>query len=88
VAGHQPPRPLAAGPLQPPAPRENPAGSLQTSTTREPPAGSLRPPTTPAKLQPSAAGPRRSKPQERPHVSVGRPKCTANKNNDKIYQMK
>jgi hypothetical protein len=39
-------------------------------------------------LQPSAAGPYHSKPQERPHVGVRRLKCPANKNNDKIYQMK
>jgi hypothetical protein len=54
-------------------------------TPREPPTGPLHPPAT---LRPSAARPHRSKPQERPPVGVGRPKCPVNKNNDKIYQMK
>jgi hypothetical protein len=80
VAGHQPPRPLA--------PREPPPGSLRPPALREPRAGPLRPPSTSATLWPSAAGPRRSKPQERPHVGVRRLKWHVNKNNDKIYQIK
>jgi hypothetical protein len=66
VAGHQPPRTPAVGPLRPLAPREPPAGPLR----------------------PSAAGPQRSKPEERPPVGVRKLKCPTNKNNDKIYQMK
>jgi hypothetical protein len=80
VAGHQPPRP--------PAPQEPPTGSLRPPAPREPPGGLLRPPTMPAMLRPSAAGPHSSKPQERPPINDRRPKCPANKNNDKIYQMK
>jgi hypothetical protein len=38
-------------------------------------------------LQPSPTSAHHAKPQERPPVGVGRPKCLANKNNDKIYQM-
>jgi hypothetical protein len=63
VAGHQPPRTPAAGPLQPLALREPPTASLRPPAPREPP---TRP------LQPSAAGPRHSKPQERPPVGVER----------------
>jgi hypothetical protein len=81
VAGHQPPP-------RPSAPREPPVGPLRPMAPREPPARPLRPPATPATLQPSAAGPRRSKSQERSPVSIGRLKCFANKNNDKIYQTK
>jgi hypothetical protein len=78
VVGHQPhPRR--------PAPREPPAGSLHPPVPQEPPTGPLRAPDT---LQPSAAGPHRSKPQERPPVGVGRLKRPANKNNNIIYQMK
>jgi hypothetical protein len=55
------------------------AGPLQPLAPWEPPAGPLRP---------STADPRRSEPQERPPVGVGRPKRHANKNKDKIYQMK
>jgi hypothetical protein len=81
VAGHQlHPRPLA--------PQEPPAGSLRHLAPREPNAGPLRSLATTAMLRPSAAGPRHSKPQEKPPVSVKRPKCPANKNNNKIYQMK
>jgi hypothetical protein len=79
VVGHQPPGPQVVGPLWPPAPREPPAGSLRSLAPQEPPAGPL---------WPAATGPHRSKPQERPPVGVRRPKCPANKNNDKIYQMK
>jgi hypothetical protein len=71
-----------------PAPQEPPAGSLRPPAPQEPLTGPLRPSTTPATLRPSIAGPRRSNSQDRPHVGVGRPKCPANKNNDKIYQMK
>jgi hypothetical protein len=39
-------------------------------------------------LWPSTVGLYHSKPQERPPVGVRRPKCPANKNNDKIYEMK
>jgi hypothetical protein len=78
VAGHQP-RP------QRPAPREPPTGSLRPPAPREPRAGPLRHPVTLATLRPSAAGPHHSKPKERPSVGVGRLKCPANKNNDKIY---
>jgi hypothetical protein len=82
VAGHQPPpapqEPLA-GPLSPLAPREPPIGPRRPPAPWAPPAGPL---------QPSATGPHHSKPQERPHVCVERWKCPANKNNDKIYQMK
>jgi hypothetical protein len=81
VASHQP-RPRH------PTPQEPTAGSLPRPAPREPPAGLLRASTTPAMLRPFAAGPHRSKPQERPPVDVGRPKCPTNKNNDKIYQMK
>jgi hypothetical protein len=81
VAGHQ------CHP-QRPTPREPPARSLHPPAPREPPAGPLRAPAMPAMLQPSATGPRLSKPQERPPVGVNRPKCPANKRNDKIYQMK
>jgi hypothetical protein len=80
VAGHQPPQPLA--------PRAPPSRSLRPSAPREPPGGLLRPSPTPTTLLSSAIGPRHSKPQERPPVGVKRPKCPANKNNDKIYQMK
>jgi hypothetical protein len=61
-------------------------------TPLEPPIGPLRspaprkPPTTP--LPPFGVAPRDSKPQERPPIAVGRPKCLANKNNNKIYQIK
>jgi hypothetical protein len=72
-----------AGPLQPPASHEPSVGPLRPTTCREPPSG---PPAAP--LLSSVVGPHRSKPQERPSVGVGRPKCPANKNNDKIYQMK
>jgi hypothetical protein len=87
MAGHhhpQPPRmrsPLEppTGPLRTPAPQEPPTGLLRSPAPREPPA---------APLPLSATAPRRSKPQERPPVGVGSPKCPVNKNNDKIYQMK
>jgi hypothetical protein len=79
VVGHQPrPRCLA--------PREPPVGSLRPPSFREPPAGPLRPPGTPATLRPYATGSHWAKPQARSPVGVGRPKCPANKNNDKIYQ--
>jgi hypothetical protein len=78
MASHQP-RPRR------PAPWEPPAGLLRPPSPQEPPAGPLHPP---AMLRPSAAGPHRGKPQARPPVSVRRPKCPANKNNNKIYQMK
>jgi hypothetical protein len=80
VAGYQPPRPSAS--------REPPAGSLRPPAPREPPTGLLRPLATPATLWPSTVGPHRSKPQERPPISVGRLKCHVNKNNGKIYQIK
>jgi hypothetical protein len=88
VAGHQPPQmssPMEppTGTLQPPAPRSPPVGPLQPSAPREPHAGM---PT--AMLRPSAVDPHHSKPHERPPVGVGRPKCPANKNNNKIYQIK
>jgi hypothetical protein len=78
VAGHQP-HP------QRPAPQDPPARSLHPPAAREPLTGPLRPLAT---LRPSATGPHRSKPQEKIHVGVRRPKCDANKNNDKIYQIK
>jgi hypothetical protein len=78
VAGHQP-HPRRSAHWEPPT------GSLHPPAPQEPSAGPLRPPAT---LQPSAIGPHHSKPQERPPVGVDRPKCLANKNNDKIYQMK
>jgi hypothetical protein len=89
VAG-EPPRMRAppGGPLQPPTPREPCDGSLQPLASRKPPTGPLRPPAhqeppaTP--FSPSIASTRHSKPQERPPISVGRPKCLTNKNNDKI----
>jgi hypothetical protein len=74
VASHQPPQTLATGPLRPLTPREPPTRPLRLLTPREPPAGLL---------WPSATGPHRSKPQERSHVGVRRPKCPVNKNNDK-----
>jgi hypothetical protein len=94
VTGHprpQPPRTRAspapreppAGPHRPPAPQEPSAGPLRPPAPREPPIG---PPAAP--LLPSVVGPHHSKPQERYHVSVGRSKCPANKNNNKIYQIK
>jgi hypothetical protein len=79
MTGHQPHRTPAVGELRPPAPREPPARPLRPLSPWEPPAGPLRP---------SAAGPHCSKPEERPHVGVGWPKCPTNINNDKIYQMK
>jgi hypothetical protein len=95
VAGHQP-HPRCR------APQEPPVGLLHPPAHREPPAGPLRALAMSVTLQPSAAGllraltmlrpsaddPHHSKPQERPPVGVGRPKCPTNKNNDKIYQMK
>jgi hypothetical protein len=77
VAGHQPPRMSSPG--------EPPAGPLQPPPPRGPLAGPLRPP---AMLQPSVDGSHRAKPQERPPIDVGRLKCPAYKNNNKIYQMK
>jgi hypothetical protein len=77
---------------QPPWMRAPPAGSLWSLAPREPPAGPLlhpapqKPPAAP--LPQSIASPRHSKPQQRPHVGVGRPMCPAKKNNDKIYRMK
>jgi hypothetical protein len=68
-----------------PASREPPAGSLRPSAPWEPPTEPLRPPTM---LRSSTTGPCHSKPHERPPIGVGRAKCLANKNNDKIYQMK
>jgi hypothetical protein len=68
-------------------PWEPTAGSLRPPASREPLAGPLRAPTMPATLWPSTAGPRHSKPQERPPVGVRRPKWPTNKNNNKIYQM-
>jgi hypothetical protein len=59
-----------ARPLWPLAPREPPAGPLQPPALQEPPA---------APLPPSIVGPHHSKPQERPSVGVGRPKCPAKK---------
>jgi hypothetical protein len=41
----------------------------------------------PVRLQPSPAGPRRAKPQERLPIGVGRPKFPANKNNDKTFAL-
>jgi hypothetical protein len=91
MAGHprpQPPRMRSppeppVGPLQPPAPQGAPVGPLQPPAPCEPLAG------PPSVLLPSfAAAPHRSKPQESPLIAVERPKCPANKNNDKIYQMK
>jgi hypothetical protein len=65
------------------APREPPARPLQPPAPR-----ALREPrATPTTLRASPAGPCRAKPQERPHVGVGRTKCPTNKNNDKIYQI-
>jgi hypothetical protein len=72
MAGHQP-RPRRS------APQEPPAGSLRSTAPQEPPA-------TPAMLQPPAC-PHRAKPQEKPPIGVGRPKCPTNKNNDKIHQI-
>jgi hypothetical protein len=94
VAGHQPhPRRLAPreppdGSLRRPAPREPPAGSLRCTTPQEPLAGPLRHPAMLVTLRPSAARPHHTKPQERPPISVGWLKCPANKNNNKIYQIK
>jgi hypothetical protein len=71
-------------------PTEPLAGLLRPSASRESTAGLLRPlapqkpPTAP--IPPSTVTPHCSKPQERPPIGVGRPKCP--KNNDKIYQMK
>jgi hypothetical protein len=92
VAGHQlHPRHLApweppARSLHPPAPQEPLAGPLRALAMLQ--LSAARPLRAPTTLQPSATGPHRSKPQERPPVDVGRPKCPANKNNNKIYQMK
>jgi hypothetical protein len=81
VAGHQP-RPRRLVPWEPPA------GSLHPPALREPPAGPLRAPATLTTLRPSADVPHHSKPQERPPIGVGKLKWPANKNNDKLYQMK
>jgi hypothetical protein len=81
-----PTEPLA-GPLRPPT---HPTRLLRPPASRESTAGLLRPlaprkpPTAP--IPPSTVTPHCSKPQERPPIGVGRPKCP--KNNDKIYQMK
>jgi hypothetical protein len=55
-------------------PPRTPAGPLWPPAPREPPTGSPA-----ATLRSSVAGPRCSKPRERPHVGVERPKCPANK---------
>jgi hypothetical protein len=86
------PREPLDGPLQPLAPREPLDGPLQPLAPREPLAGPLRPPAPreppAASLRPSASCPHYSKPQDRPPVSIGRPKCLTNKNNSNIYQIK
>jgi hypothetical protein len=87
VAGHAHPHPHhtrsptepPAGPLQPSAPREPPAGPLLPLAPREPPA---------ALLPPSAPPPHCSRPQARTPVTIEGLKCLANKNNDKIHQIK
>jgi hypothetical protein len=66
-----------ARPLRPLAPREPPTGPLQPPAPQKPHA---------APLPPSTAAPHRSKPQERPHVGVGRVNCPANKNSEKYIK--
>jgi hypothetical protein len=81
MVGHQPhPQCLA--------PREPSARLLRPPSPQEPPARARGPPAMSTRLWPSPAGPHHAKPQVRPPIDVGRMKCHANKNNDKMYQMK